>query len=134
MEEGHRESQLVLRDDEYIMIVQPYFKLATQSFRVKLIEMLRDTVLISRRSFEDLTRLYKFMIMEFIQKELDPSRREYSPSQETNFIIENVYFVVDHVVMALKNDWNSLYHYIVMNKAFLEDAKEDLALRTSRPF
>lgn len=79
----------MLIDDDCTKVINPYFKICCPKFKVKLIEIIRATVLVKSKleklppKMEGLAkfdRVYRFILSEFILKELDPDDPEYKPS------------------------------------------------------
>ena len=101
--------------------------------------MIRNTVILAANGksiLDNLTkfdRLYKLLINEFVLRELEPDSPDYSPTEETNYIIRNVYFVIDYMIMGIRNDWGHLYHYLLRILGLLEETKRDIHKRTNRP-
>lgn len=69
-------------------------------------------------------KLYKFILSEFILKDLDPDFPDYHPTEQTNYIIRNVYFIIDYMIIGIKNDWSNLYIYILRIVGLLEEGKK----------
>ena len=80
-------------------------------------------------------RLYIFILSEFILKELDPNDPDYLPSENSNYVMKNLFFIVDHVVISLKNNWDALYMYIIRLIGLLKIATKEVRKKTERdPF
>lgn len=122
-----------------MLILQPYFKICCLAYRKNIINMIRNTVILAAHGksiLDNLTkfdRLYKLLLNEFVLKELEPDSPDYMPTEQTNYIIRNVYFVIDYMIMGIRNDWGHLYLYLLRLIALLEEAKKDIQKRTSRP-
>lgn len=80
------EEDCLLKDDEYVLILQPYFKLCCLNYRRNIINMIRNTVILASHGksiLDNLTkfdRLYKLLLNEFVLKELEPDSPDYLPT------------------------------------------------------
>jgi hypothetical protein len=101
--------------------------------------MIRNTVILAAHGksiLDNLTkfdRLYKLLLNEFVLKELEPDSPDYLPTEQTNYIIRNVYFVIDYMIMGIRNHWGHLYLYLLRLMALLEEARKDIQKRNNRP-
>ena len=77
-------------------------------------------------------RLYIFILCEFILKELDPDDPDYLPSENSNYVMKNLFFIVDHVVISLKNNWKALYMYLIRMIGLLKIATKEIHKKTER--
>lgn len=81
------EEDCLLKHDDYVLILQPYFKLCCVSYRKNIINMIRNTVILAANGksiLDNLTkfdRLYKLLINEFVLRELEPDSPDYSPTE-----------------------------------------------------
>jgi hypothetical protein len=132
------EEDCLLKEDEYVLILQPYFKLCCLAYRRNIINMIRNTVILAAHgksildNLAKFDRLYKLLLNEFVLRELEPDSPDYFPTEQTNYIIRNVYFVIDYMIMGIRNDWGHLYLYLLRLLGLLEETKKDIHKRTNR--
>lgn len=51
------------------------------------------------------------------------------PSNLSNDIILNFYFVIDYTVISMREDWLNLYMYLLRLSGIMEEAKKEIALK-----
>lgn len=133
--------EYILIEDYYTKIIGSYFKVCCPKFKVKLVETLRNTVMLKFKEEKlppnmdglcKFDRIYTFILSEFIMKELDPNDPDYFPSENSNYIMKNLFFMVDHIVISLKNNWDGLYMYLLRLIGLLKIANKEVRIKTER--
>ena len=67
------------------------------------------------------------LLTEFVLKELEPAGPEEAasvPTDLSNDVIRNVYFIIDYTVINMREDWYHLYIYLLRLIGLLEEAKK----------
>lgn len=61
-------AEFFLKNDSYIVIIQPYYKMCSQKYKKNIIDMIRNTVLLTCKNEETISkidyfdRLFKFLL------------------------------------------------------------------------
>jgi hypothetical protein len=130
--------EVILIHDDCTKIINPYFKMCCPKFKVKLIEIIRTTVLVRSRQenlppdmdkLSKFDHIYRFALSEFILRELDPPDQQ--PSEDSNYIIKNFFYIVDYMV-TMKNNWDNLYLFLLRMVGILSEAKKEIHNKTQR--
>lgn len=53
-------------------------------------------------------------------------------SEESVYIIKNFFYILDNMVISMKNDWDNLYIVILRLIGILTEAKKDIHVKTYR--
>lgn len=51
-------------------------------------------------------------------------------SDESVYIIKNFFYILDNMVISMKNDWDNLYIVILRLIGILTEAKKDIHVKT----
>jgi hypothetical protein len=76
--------------------------------------------------------IYRFVLSEFILRELGPMGPDHDPSNESTYIIKNFFYIVDHMVTIMKDNWDNLYFFLLRMVGILTEAKKEIQSNTER--